>query len=129
MSIPEFKPPTFVELRSWSGRPTSVEDDCLDAARWGFDQAVAQMPTWPEPITDRRPTEADADEWREVIVLMRSGWWVRSWDQVELGASWLHTPSWRPKQDPRQQALADLATLSGSPEAIERIRQVLEGDK
>lgn len=53
-------------------------------------------------ITDRLPTEADADEHGEVLARVPSRWlpgeiWNCSieWDQVDDGTPWRHTSIWR----------------------------------
>lgn len=49
-----------------------------------------------KPITDRRPTAADADQWGHVLCLVDSdGWLVYGWDMAAAGDHpWLPTPSW-----------------------------------
>lgn len=72
-------------------------------------QAVeALQHQWPEPITDRRPTEEDGDYHGYVQYLYAGKWSSAAWDVVaDTYSDWLHTPSWRPKPEPtlKQQAL------------------------
>jgi len=107
-------------LEEWYRSPqdlfngNGVKADYIVAARWGAAQAVeALRHQWPEPITDRPPTEEDAD---------KNGW-VQTWDEhghIDLfdyrhtnGLPWLHTPRWRPKPEPtlKQQAIEILDTV------------------
>jgi hypothetical protein len=90
--------------------PGSIGRDCTLAARWGAAQAVeALRHQWPEPITDRPPTEEDADECGFVQYLFAGRWNYESWDNVAKNQqpAWLHTPRWRPEPEPtlKQQAI------------------------
>lgn len=54
-------------------------------------------------ITDRPPTEADADADGEVLTpLLRPGPWsaFTKWDQVPAGLPWRHTSWWRAASAP-----------------------------
>lgn len=51
-------------------------------------------------ITDRPPTEADADPDGDVFV-SGAGYWA--WDQVGPGQTWCHTYYWEPRSKPQQQ--------------------------
>jgi hypothetical protein len=90
-------------LEKWYRSPqdlyngNGLKADYIVAARWGAAKAAeALRHQWPEAITDRPPTEEDADK----------GGWVQAWDKhghIDLvdyrhtnGLPWLHTPSWRP---------------------------------
>jgi hypothetical protein len=112
----------------------SWEDDYKFFARWGAAQAAeALRHQWPEPITDRPPTEEDAD---------KNGW-VQAWDEhghIDLfdyrhtdGRPWLHTLRWRPKPEPtrkqKARALLDTVSFDSEPftaEQVELLRQVVE---
>jgi hypothetical protein len=93
-----------------------VKKDYIVAARWGAAQAAeALRHQWPEPITDRPPTEEDGDEFGFVQYLYFGGWTGELWSDVarNLQPAWLHTPSWRPKPEPtlKQQAIEILDTV------------------
>ena len=73
------------------------------AARWGAEQAAERLKgQWPEPITDRRPTEADGDDCGRVQYLTGvNRWWDCTWEHAaKTGARWLHTPRWQPPAPP-----------------------------
>jgi hypothetical protein len=77
-------------------------------ARYGYEQA---RQLWPEPITDRPPTEEDGDDGGYVQFQNELGRWnYANWGQVaEWGLPWQHTPRWQPRQPSLQeQALAAL---------------------
>jgi hypothetical protein len=107
------------------------------AARWGarhgWEQA-RKTQQWPEPITDRPPTEADGDKGGLVQYIRRDGVWsVNEWGAVaHQGYDWQHTPRWQPRQPSLQeQALALLPPrLDGlhrlSPGDAALIRRALE---
>jgi hypothetical protein len=71
------------------------------AARWGARHGWEQArQLWPEPITDRPPTEADGDEDGLVQVLSSDDFWVcRSWKYAVAAGrhDWQHTPRWQPR--------------------------------
>jgi hypothetical protein len=87
---------------------------------------------WPEPITDRKPTEEDADSHGDVQWLDCDGaLWVRySWLDENNFKGWARTSDWKPKPpSKKQQALAAFDKLlehctDNTGEAI--IREVLE---
>jgi hypothetical protein len=107
------------------------------AANWGYAQALAAAQRlaaeerqkgaagWPEPITDRPPTEADGDVTQDgyasgmVQVLFHGLWDMCHWSVVG-GRPWHHTPRWRPPAPSnreqaitalREQALRDLYAI------------------
>ena len=99
--------------------------------RWGADQAAATMRhQWPEPITDRPPTEADGDEDGYVQYLNQyQRWDDASWQGVASASRpWFHTPHWRPKPPSlKELALAELAaTERCHPADYSTIRKALE---
>jgi hypothetical protein len=109
--------------------------DYIIAARWGAAQAVkALRHQWPEPITDRPPTEADADENGFVQCLGTSAWQVTHWhDARRTKRGWLHIPNWRPRPEPtrkqKARALLDAVSIHSEPftaEQVELLRQVVE---
>jgi hypothetical protein len=67
------------------------------AYRAGAQAAVdALKHQWPEPITDRPPTEEDGDKLLCVQYLDEYGQWdIAMWESVAKdGDPWLHTPNW-----------------------------------
>lgn len=40
-------------------------------------------------ITDRLPTEAEADKWGDVVIAYEGGWDMVRWEQVQTGQAWL----------------------------------------
>jgi hypothetical protein len=104
-------------------------------ACWGATQAVeALRHQWPEPITERPPTEEDADECGFVQYLSTGRWNYESWENVAKNQqqAWLHTPRRRPKTEPTPKEQA-LALLDGkdfdtdfTTEQIALLRQVVE---
>jgi hypothetical protein len=77
------------------------------AARWGARHGWEQArQLWPEPITDRPPTEEDGDK-QGWVMIVHDGVW-RPWHWADVGdQGWLHTPRWQPRQPSlQQQALA-----------------------
>jgi hypothetical protein len=106
------------------------------AARWGAAQsAEALRHQWPEPITDRPPTEEDADECGFVQYLFAGRWNYESWDNVAKNQqpAWLHTPRWRPEPEStlkqRARALLNAVSIHSEPftaEQVELLRQVVE---
>jgi hypothetical protein len=98
-------------LEACISSPGSIGRDCTLAARWGAAQAAkALRHQWPEPITDRPPTEEDGDERGFVQFLINGAWWgFCCWENAakDQRPAWLHTPDWRPKPEPtlKQQAL------------------------
>jgi hypothetical protein len=102
------------------------------AARWGAAQAVeALRHQWPEPITDRPPTEADGDNGGRVQFLFYGKWECASVFYVaNSNYDWFHTPLWRPKPEPTPkqlalQILADCHTASLSAQDVQAIRAAL----
>ena len=67
---------------------------------------------WPEPITDRAPTEDDADEDGEIQRFTAGGWHCETLSNgFDHSEGWRHTPTWQPKPKPahtRDEVLADL---------------------
>jgi hypothetical protein len=111
------------------------EEDYKFFARWGAARAVeALRHQWPEPITDRLPTEDDADENGFVQYLGSSGWQVTHWhDTRRTKGGWLHIPNWRPKPEPtpkqKARALLDAVNIDSdrfTAEQVELLRQVVE---
>jgi hypothetical protein len=112
--------------------------DYIVAARWGAAQAVEALRyQWPELITDRPPTEEDADECGFVQYLFVGRWNCESWENVAKNQhqAWLHTPRWRPKPEPtpkqKARALLDAVNIDSgryrfTPEQVELLRQVVE---
>ena len=116
------------------------------AARWGAEQAAKRLAgQWPEPITDRPPTEADGDDDDRVQILNPDGTWdeIRTchWQYVARdGDPWTHTPRWQPPAPPSltEQALADInAVLTDTSiavwktsvlDAMQNARRALEAD-
>jgi hypothetical protein len=93
-------------------------------ARHGWEQA---RPLWPEPITDRPPTEADGDG-QGWVMIVNDGVW-RPWHWADVGdQGWLHTPRWQPRQPSLQdqaiEALDRACTASDEDRAL--IRRALE---
>jgi hypothetical protein len=82
----------------------------IHAARWGARHGWEQArQLWPEPITDRPPTEADGDDAGYVHFINESGRWnYGNWAQVaEWKLPWQHISRWQPRQPSLQkQALA-----------------------
>jgi hypothetical protein len=77
----------------WRGAATAAY---RAGARHGWEQA---RQLWPEPITDRRPTEADADERGNVQYLGNGTWQAADWEVAASHAwPWTHTPRWQPRQ-------------------------------
>ena len=85
----------------------TCRDIAISFSRWGATQAVeALQHQWPEPITDRPPTEEDAEELGHVLFPGTHNWTSCSWAAVaDRIYSWLRTPRWRPKPTLKQQAL------------------------
>ena len=88
-------------------------DDVIAATRWGARHGYEQArQLWPEPITDRPPTEADGDGYEDVQVLTGAGRWkLCHWSAVN-GDPWMHSPNWQPRQPTlKEQALEDLEKI------------------
>lgn len=84
-------------------------------ARHGWEQA---RQLWPEPITDRPPTEEDGDDMEQVQVLTGEQWACWHWNRA-TEFPWLHTPRWQPRQPSLQeQALKVLDGWIGKPPAV-----------
>jgi hypothetical protein len=88
---------------------------------------------WPEPITDRPPTEADADADGRVQYLSSSGRWESfAWKAVassfDQGIPWQHCPNWRPKPLTEAQHIAAMLRHDGplSTELRTRAAELLE---
>jgi hypothetical protein len=87
--------------------------------RWGAQYAAEQLAgQWPEPITDRPPTEADADADGRVQYLSSSGRWESfAWKAVassfDQGIPWQHCPNWRPKPLTEAQHIAAMLRHDG----------------
>jgi len=129
-------------LKDWrsAGPDSSIHDielfkDYIIAARWGAAQAVeALRHQWPEPITDRPPTEADGQGGGLVQYLWCGQWNSAEWHYVAAQRyDWLHTPNWRPKPEPtlkqKARALLDAVSIHSEPftaEQVELLRQVVE---
>jgi hypothetical protein len=111
MTTPDFSDltPPQSELNEWEG--FHFASALTLAARWGAYHGYNQArQLWPEPITDRPPTEEDADGESCVQVIRKGRWdWV-SWPcAVANNYSWQRTPHWQPRQPTLQeQALKDL---------------------
>ena len=112
----KFDPETITPPSEWVERlfvrfGTSWEDDATEMYRAGAQAAVdALKHRWPEPITDRPPTDADLDEEGNVQVLFDGHWEL--WGICSArDYPWLHTPRYQPKPPPtlREQALASIA--------------------
>jgi hypothetical protein len=85
-------------------------------ARWGAQYAAEQLAgQWPEPITDRPPTEADADAGGIVQYLSSSGrWGILTWKAVaDQDTPWQHCPNWRPKPLTEAQHIAAMLRRDG----------------
>jgi hypothetical protein len=135
MTTPDFNdltPPDWMEL-VWRNNTTTLPATTLAyqaGARHGYEQA---RQLWPEPITDRPPTEADADGRNAVQVVTETGNWA-PWDWISAKLEkrpWLHTPRWQPRQPSLQaQALALLdPEFDGQPltrKDADLIRRALE---
>jgi hypothetical protein len=110
--------PTFDDLtppdglaQQWMRGPISLPDLADWAYREGARYGWEARPLWPEPITDRPPTEADADDRSHVQVLHHCGTWGwDGWNSVAAKSRpWQHTPRWQPRQPSLQeQALNEL---------------------
>ena len=110
--------PTFNDLTPPDELILSAFGRCLvpakgaaEIARWGARHGYEQArQLWPEPITDRPPTEADGDEDGCVQVFIADGqyWSASHWAMtIQSGRPWLHTPRWQPRQPTlKEQALA-----------------------
>jgi hypothetical protein len=111
VTTPDFNDltPPYQDLETWSPpAQRAIIYAYRDGARHGYGEA---RQLWPEPITDRPPTEADGDDAGYVQFQNELGRWnYADWGQVaEWGLSWLHTPRWQPRQPSLQeQALAAL---------------------
>jgi hypothetical protein len=103
--------PSADVLTSWC----FSEAGLILAARWGAAKAAeALRHQWPEPITDRPPTEKDGDGNGLVQYLWFDKWNYGGWNHVATkGYCWLHTPRWCPKPEPtlKQQAIEILDTV------------------
>jgi hypothetical protein len=103
------KPPVELMAKRMNNPQAHHYVDYTFFARWGAAQAVeALRHQWPEPITDRPPTEEDGDDLGHVLFPGTHNWTSCSWAAVaDRQHIWLHTPRWRPKPEPtlKQQAL------------------------
>ena len=129
-------PPELVERWKdnwWAAKikHINLEDYILaQAAQWGADQAAATMRhQWPEPITDRLPTEADGDEDGYVQYLNQyQRWNDASWHGVASASRpWFHTPHWRPKPPSlKEHALATLHSMQIEPCMINGVNTIAD---
>jgi hypothetical protein len=114
-------------LDEWQVSRGALFDDYITAARWGAAQAVEALKhQWPEPITNRPPTEADGDDRGYVQVPEDGLWVVRHWKVAGAGGKWLcprpprwlHAPGWhsKPELTLKQQGLDIVDTMSRSDE-------------
>ncbi len=119
----------------FSKRSMTFFEDYKFFAQWGAAQAAeALRHQWPEPITDRLPTEADGNSSGLVQYLYCGQWNLAEWHYVAAQRyDWLHTPSWCPKPEPtpkqRARALLDALSIHSEPltaEQVELLRQVVE---
>ena len=110
-------PPELVA--EWWAINCSPKVLAVKAARWGAKQAAERLKgQWPEPITDRPPTEADGDEIQHVQVRVGDGWVLWDWGTTaDRGWAWRHTPNWQPTAPPtlKEQALKALDGLGTQP--------------
>ena len=108
-------PPELV--RHWQTDCSTNLPILCRAARWGarhgWEQA-RKTQLWPEPITDRPPTEADGDEFGLVQYVNTRGIWAScGWSFVNSTCPWLHTPRWQPRQPSlKEQALKELDRMN-----------------
>jgi hypothetical protein len=132
MTTPDFNDltPPNQELETWSPpAQKAIIHAYRDGARHGYEQA---RQLWPEPITDRSPTEADKDRMGWVMILSAGVW--RPWNGDQVGDQpWLHTPRWQPRQPTlKEQALEDVDYLAERSfggdllQRLNRIRRALE---
>jgi hypothetical protein len=112
MTTPDFNdltPPDWM-VKVWSLNATNLPTATLAyraGASHGYEQA---RQLWPEPITDRPPTEADGDADGVVQVFIADGqyWSASHWSvTVESGRPWLHTPRWQPRQPSLQEQIRE----------------------
>lgn len=135
MTTPDFNnltPPGYM-VQAWSLSTTNLPTSTLAyraGASHGYERA---RQLWPQPITDRPPTEADADDSGLVQTICLNGCWgCGEWRGVAItGRSWRHSPRWQPRQPSLQeQALESLLSLQasniGDASHFEVIRRALE---
>ncbi len=107
--------------------------------------SVDEVPHWPPPITERPPTEIDADRNHQVQVITTEGWQLAHWADVAAWSNggtggWQHTPIWQLRREPNESALELLNRLvlavgCRQPitheirELVGGLREVLEGRK
>jgi len=91
------------EVHYKSGSFTAVKstDNGELLAVWHNEKRFTPADFWPEPITDRDPTEEDGDD-SDLIQYLEDGLWsTRAWVGgsycLPAGAGWAHTPNWRPR--------------------------------
>lgn len=130
------KPPVELMAERMNSLQTHHYVDYTFFARWGAAQAVeALRHQWPEPITNRPPTEEDGDDSGLVQVSFSGRWFFTVWEKAAMDQrpAWLHTPNWRPKPEPtlKEQALALLngVGFDSDPftaEQVELLRQVVQ---
>jgi hypothetical protein len=137
MTTPDFNDltPPYELVCEWSkpsrGKLSLAQDIAHQAARWGARHGWEQArQLWPEPITDRPPTEADGDDQGWVMVFSDGVWRPWAWRQVAF-KGWLHTPRWQPRQPTLKEiALQFLGTIEKDqhylPEITDAIRRALE---
>jgi hypothetical protein len=117
MTTPDFNdltPPADLIWKAARGI-NSHASVAVAAARWGARHGYEQArQLWPEPITDRPPTEEDGDDFEDVQILSHDGRWkVAHWSTAK-DIPWLHTPRWQPRPPSLQeQALVKLRAMLG----------------
>ena len=105
-------------MERWAGDFGGLIHSARWGARHGWEQA---RQLWPEPITDRPPTEADGDDAGYVHFMNELGCWnYDNWAPVaEWELPWRHTPRWRPRQPSLQkQAHTQLVQLLDDPHRV-----------
>lgn len=116
-------------LSEWNCNETTLRVIAQLAYRAGAKFAEEQLAgSWPEPITDRKPTKEDADDQQLVQVMNHCGVW--SWNRWEpaadTNAAWRHTPRWKANKSLKEQALTELARLERNFQVSPILRRALE---
>jgi hypothetical protein len=102
MNTPDFNdltPPDEL-MRDWCDGWPQAASPLRAAARWGARHGYEQArQLWPEPITDRPPTDADGDDEGLVQCLRHDGCWSlrTAKTAADHKSPWLHTPRWQPR--------------------------------